>query len=51
MTEESCAVCGCIIVGKGYEKEGVEYRCEPWATNIWSRACGCRHPVEKEKNG
>jgi len=51
MTEELCPVCGCPIVGKECEEEGVQYCCEPWATGIWSCACGCRHPVEKEKNG
>jgi hypothetical protein len=49
MTEQLCPVCGCNIVGAGYEKEGVKYCCEPCATSTSPCKCGCCHPVEEEK--
>ena len=49
MTEQLCPVCGCTIVGAGYEKEGVKYCCEPCATSGGPCECGCCHPVEEEK--
>ena len=49
MTEQLCPVCGCTIVGAGYEKEGVKYCCEPCATTSGACDCGCCHPVEEEK--
>jgi hypothetical protein len=49
MVEQLCPVCGCTIVGKGYEKEGVKYCCEPCATGGGSCECGCCHPVEEDK--
>jgi len=33
MTEQLCPICGCTIVGGGYEKEGVKYFYEPCATS------------------
>ena len=50
MTEQLCPVCGCTIVGEGYEKEGVKYCCEPCATGSGPCECGCCHPVEEEKH-
>ena len=49
MTEQLCPVCGCTIVGGGYEKEGVKYCCEPCSTSSGSCECGYCHPVEEEK--
>ena len=50
MTEQLCPVCGCTIVGEGYEKKGVKYCCEPCATGSGPCECGCCHPVEEEKH-
>jgi len=49
MKEQLCPVCGCTIVGKGYEKEGVKYCCEPCATDGGPCEFGCCHPVEEKK--
>ena len=49
MTEQLCPVCGCTIVGEGYEKDGVKYCCEPCATDGGPCDCGCCHPVEEKK--
>jgi len=49
MTEQLCPVCGCTIVGTGYEKEGIKYCCEPCATGSGPCKCGCCHPIEEEK--
>jgi hypothetical protein len=49
MVEQLCPVCGCTIVGEGYEKEGVKYCCEPCAAGGGPCECGCCHPVEEEK--
>jgi hypothetical protein len=49
MTEQLCPVCGCTIVGGGYEKEGIKYCCEPCATGSGPCQCGCCHPVEEKK--
>ncbi len=49
MTDQLCPVCGCSIVGEGYEKDGVRYCCEPCADGGGSCDCGCCHPVEGEK--
>ena len=49
MVEQLCPVCGCTIVGEGYEKEGVKYCCEPCAADGTPCECGCCHPVEEEK--
>ena len=49
MTKQLCPVCGCAIVGAGYEKEGVKYCCEPCATGSGTCQCGCCHPVEEKK--
>lgn len=47
MAEQVCPVCGCIITGGGYEKEGTVYCCEPCATG-GTCACGCGTVVEKK---
>jgi hypothetical protein len=47
MTEQLCPVCGCTIVGGGYEKEGVTYCCEPCASGGQCE-CGCCTVVKKE---
>lgn len=49
MTEQLCPVCGCVIEGKGYEKEGIKYCCEACATDGGQCECGCCHPVEEDK--
>ena len=49
MTEQRCPVCGCTIVGEGYEKEGVKNCYEACATGGGSCDCGCCHRVEAEK--
>ena len=49
MTEQLCPVCGCSIVGGGYEEEGVKYCDEACATAGRSCECGCCHCVEEEK--
>ena len=49
MTEQLCPVCGCTIVGEGYEKKGVKYCCEPCATGGGPCECGCCHSIEEDK--
>ena len=49
MIEQVCPVCTCIILGDGYEKEGVEYCCEPCSTGVSSYGCECCHPIVEDK--
>ena len=48
MTEQLCPVCGCAIVGGGYEKDGVKYCCEPCVTSN-SCECSCCKEVKEEQ--
>ena len=50
MTEQLCPVCGCTIVGAGYEKEGVKYCCKSCASASGSCECGCCHPLEEKED-
>jgi hypothetical protein len=47
MAEQICPVCGCTIAEEGYQKEGVMYCCEPYATGGQCE-CGCCTVVEEE---
>jgi hypothetical protein len=45
-----CPTCGCSIQGGGYEKNGVNYCCEPCANGEGSSCrCGCCKPVTGQK--
>jgi hypothetical protein len=49
MVEQLCPVCGCpVVVGKGYEKDGVLYCCESCA-NEGRCSCGCVTVAKKEE--
>ena len=47
MAEQICPVCGCAIGVDAYEKEGINYCCEPCATGA-ACECGCCTIVEEE---
>jgi len=47
MTEQLCPVCGCQIVGDGYEQDDVLHCCQPCATSGQCE-CGCCESVEDE---
>lgn len=46
MTEQLCPVCSCVVIGTGYEKEGVTYCCEPCASG-GRCVCGCCAAAEE----
>ena len=48
MVEQLCPVCGCTIFDGGYEKEGIKYCCEPFATGGGPCDFGCCYPVKEE---
>ena len=41
MAEQLCPVCGCAVLGAGYEKEGLTYCCQPCASGNSQCDCGC----------
>jgi hypothetical protein len=50
MAEQLCPACGCVIVGAGYEKEGVTYCCQPCASGSSNQCdCGCCAVTEESE--
>ena len=50
MAEQLCPVCGCTVVGAGYEKEGVTYCCQPCASGSSSQCeCSCYTVAEESE--
>jgi hypothetical protein len=50
MAEQLCPVCGCTVVGDGYEEEGKTYCCETCASGSTDQCeCGCCTITEDSK--
>jgi len=49
MAEQTCPVCGCVIVGRDYGKRGIRYCCASCVIGSGPCEYGCCQPAEEKK--